>query len=128
MDLTINLPEVLEEVSEAFSRYEQALVNNDVKVLDELFYNSPYTVRYGATEDLLGYQAIQQFRQGRSPKNLARALHNTVITSYGENYAVANTEFTRVGENRIGRQSHTWLRFPEGWRIIAAHVSWMDKR
>lgn len=124
----INLPEVLKEVTDAFYRYEKALVTNDVDVLDELFNNSPYTLRYGATEDLVGYDQIQQFRQGRFPKNLARELQNTVITTYGRDYGVANTEFIRAGEARIGRQSHTWLRLPEGWRIIAAHVSWMDKK
>lgn len=122
----VNLPEVLEEVTAAFYQYEKALVTNDVDTLDTLFLNSPYTLRYGATEDLVGYEQIQQFRQGRSPKNLARSLQNTVITTYGTDFATANTEFTRDNEARIGRQSHTWLRFPEGWRIVAAHVSWMD--
>lgn len=122
----INLPEVLEEVRAAFARYETALTTNQVEVLDALFLDSPHTVRYGATENLVGSEAIRAFRQGRSPKNLMRTLRATVITTYGRDYAVANTEFTRAGEARIGRQSHTWLRLPQGWRIIAAHVSWMD--
>ena len=122
----INLPEVVAEVAVAFARYEYALVNNDVAILDELFWNSSHTLRYGATENLLGYATIQAFRNGRSPKNLARDLRQTVITTYGRDYATANTEFTRAGEARIGRQSHTWLRLPQGWRIVAAHVSWMD--
>lgn len=123
----INLPEVLAEVRHAFERYEVALTTNQVEVLDELFLDAPYTLRYGATENLVGFDAIRAFRQGRSPKNLERRLRHTVITTYGRDYAVANTEFTRAGEPRTGRQSHTWLRLPQGWRIVAAHVSWMDE-
>ncbi|MDR6583201.1 hypothetical protein HBH1_01435 [Herbaspirillum sp. BH-1] len=122
----INLPEVVAEVRQAFQRYEVALTTNQVEVLDELFLDGPHTVRYGATENLVGTEAIRAFRQGRSPKNLMRTLRQTVITTYGQDYAVANTEFSREGETRIGRQSHTWLRLPQGWRIVAAHVSWMD--
>jgi len=122
----INLPEVVAEVRQAFQRYEVALTTNQVEVLDELFFDGPHTVRYGATENLVGTEAIRAFRQGRSPKNLMRTLRQTVITTYGQDYAVANTEFTREGETRTGRQSHTWLRLPQGWRIVAAHVSWMD--
>lgn len=123
MEYEINLPEVVAEVTAAFQRYEAALTGNDVAVLDELFWNSPHTLRYGAGENLLGYEAIKAFRLARPSKGLERELVNTVITTYGRDYATANTEFTRVGEARIGRQSHTWLRLPEGWRIVAAHVS-----
>jgi hypothetical protein len=123
MDYEINLPEVVAEVTAAFQRYEAALTGNDVAVLDELFWNSPHTLRYGAGENLLGYEAIKAFRLARPSKGLERDLVNTVITTYGRDYATANTEFTRQGETRIGRQSHTWLRLPEGWRIVAAHVS-----
>lgn len=126
MEHEINLPEVVAEVTAAFARYEYALVNNDLAILDELFWNSPHTLRYGATENLIGYDTIQVFRNSRSPKNLARDLRQTVITTYGRDYATANTEFTKAGEARVGRQSHTWLRLPQGWRIVAAHVSWMD--
>ncbi|MBP0600826.1 oxalurate catabolism protein HpxZ [Herbaspirillum sp. LeCh32-8] len=122
----VNIPEVLAEVEAAFGRYEVALTTNQVDVLDELFLDGPHTVRYGATENLVGVDEIRAFRIGRSPKNLMRSLRRTVITSYGRDYAVANTEFTRAGEARIGRQSHTWLRLPQGWRIVAAHVSWME--
>lgn len=124
--MPINLPEVLAEVQAVFARYEDALVNNRVEVLDELFWNSPHTLRYGATENLLGYQAIQAFRAGRSPKGLARSLHNTVITTYGADFATANTEFRRADNPRLGRQSQTWMRTPEGWRVVAAHVSLLD--
>jgi hypothetical protein len=126
MHQEINLPDVVAEVTAAFNRYEVALTTNDVAVLDELFWNSPYTLRYGATENLLSYEAIRDFRSARPSKGLARDLRNTVITTYGRDYATANTEFIRTSELRIGRQSHTWLRLPEGWRIVAAHVSWMD--
>ncbi|MNR82234.1 hypothetical protein D3C72_129890 [compost metagenome] len=123
MQHEINLPEVVAEVTAAFQRYEAALTGNDVAVLDELFWNNPRTLRYGAGENLLGYDSIKAFRLARPSKGLERELVNTVITTYGRDYATANTEFTRVGETRIGRQSHTWLRLPEGWRIVAAHVS-----
>ncbi|MDN3920069.1 oxalurate catabolism protein HpxZ [Roseateles violae] len=119
----INLPEVLAEVSAVFARYEDALVNNRVEVLDELFWDSPHTVRYGATENLVGYAQIQAFRAGRSPVGLARSLANTVITTFGRDHATAMTEFRREGSAAIGRQSQTWVRLPAGWRVVAAHVS-----
>jgi hypothetical protein len=124
--MTINLPEVLAEVRAVFARYEDALVNNRVAVLDELFWDSPFTVRYGATENLVGYAAIQAFRAGRSAAGLARQLSNTVITTYGHDCATAMTEFRRDGSTRIGRQSQTWVRMPAGWRVVAAHVSLID--
>ncbi|KAF1048649.1 MAG: hypothetical protein GAK35_00199 [Herbaspirillum frisingense] len=124
----VNIPEVVAEVRAAFERYEVALTTNQVDVLDELFLDGPHTVRYGATENLVGVDEIRAFRQGRSPKNLMRVLQRTVITTYGCDYAVANTEFTRAGEPRVGRQSHAWVRFEQGWRIVAAHVSWMEMK
>ena len=124
--MTINLPEVLAEVTAVFARYEDALVNNRVEVLDELFWDSPFTVRYGATENLHGYAAIKAFRAGRSAAGLARQLSATVITTYGHDVATAMTEFRRDGSTRIGRQSQTWVRMPTGWRVVAAHVSLID--
>ena len=121
--MEINLPEVLAEVSLAFERYEHALVHNEVEVLDELFFNSPHTLRYGATENLYGYAAIQEFRAGRPSQGLQRERMNIVITSYGRDFATANTEFRRVGSEKTGRQSQTWVRTPDGWRVVAAHVS-----
>ena len=121
--MNINLPDVLAEVTAQFARYEDALVNNQVDVLDELFWHSPHTLRYGATENLYGYAAIQAFRAGRPAQGLARAILKTVITTYGQDFATANVEFQRVGSARPGRQSQTWLRTPEGWRVVAAHVS-----
>lgn len=121
--MAINLPDVLAEVQAQFDRYEQALTSNDVAVLDELFWNSPHTLRYGATENLYGYDAIQAFRAARPATGLARSLLKTVITTYGQDMATAHVEFQRVGGARPGRQSQTWLRTAEGWRVVAAHVS-----
>ena len=121
--MDINLPDLVAEVTAAFERYERALVTNDVGVLDELFWNSPHTLRYGATENLYGYEAICAFRAGRSPQGLARTILRTVITTYGHDLASANIEFLRDGSTRTGRQSQTWMRTPEGWKVVAAHVS-----
>ena len=121
--MAINLPEVLAEVQAQFDRYELALTTNDVAVLDELFWDSPRTLRFGATENLYGYDAIRAFRAARPGTGLERVLLKTVITSYGRDMATANVEFQRAGASRPGRQSQTWLRTPDGWRVVAAHVS-----
>ncbi|WOB42655.1 oxalurate catabolism protein HpxZ [Thermoleptolyngbya oregonensis NK1-22] len=121
--MEINRPDVVAEVTAAFERYEQALVNNDVATLDELFWQSPYTIRYGATENLYGYEAIAAFRASRPTGDLRRTLSNTVITTYGNDFATANTEFRRTSSGKTGRQSQTWLRTPAGWRVVCAHVS-----
>lgn len=121
--MDINLPEVLAEVRAVCARYEAALVGNDVAVLDELFWDSPHTLRYGVGENLYGYEAIQAFRAGRSPQGLARQVLRTVVTTYGRDCATSNIEFQREGSARTGRQSQTWLRTPQGWRVVAAHVS-----
>ena len=126
MSAEINLPDMLAEVTAVFARYEHALVNNLVDVLDELFWNSPHTVRYGAAENLIGIEAIRAFRAGRPAIGLARRLSNTVITTYGRDFATAMTEFQRDGSVRLGRQSQAWVRMPQGWRVVAAHVSLMD--
>jgi hypothetical protein len=119
----INLPDVLAEVTAACERYEKALVGNDVAVLDELFWDSPHTLRYGATENLYGYDAICAFRAGRPSQGLERAVLRNVITSYGRDMATCNLEFQRVGSAKTGRQSQTWMRTPDGWRVVSAHVS-----
>ncbi|ATA19249.1 MAG: oxalurate catabolism protein HpxZ [Gibbsiella quercinecans] len=121
----IDRPAVLAEVNAAFYRYEQALIGNDVEVLDELFWHDSRTVRYGATENLYGIEQIRDFRLKRPSKGLDRQLENTVITTYGDDMAVASTEFRREGSDRIGRQMQTWVKLPCGWRIVAAHVSLM---
>lgn len=122
----VNLPDVLAEVQEAFARYEQALIHNQVGVLDHLFWDQPSTVRYGAAENLIGYAAIRAFRAARPSAGLMRTLHNTVITTFGRDCATACTEFTRAGSARIGRQSQTWIRTAAGWKVVAAHVSVID--
>ena len=121
--MDINLPDVLAEVGAQFVRYERALTSNDVAVLDELFWNSPHTLRYGVGENLYGHDAIAQFRAGRPAQGLEREVLRAVITTYGRDFATANIEFRRIGSTRTGRQSQTWLRTPEGWRVVAAHVS-----
>jgi hypothetical protein len=121
--LQINIPEVLAEVTAAFERYEDALVHNKVEVLDELFWNSPRTLRYGATENLYGYDAIRAFRAARPATGLARSLLRVEITSYGDSFATANCEFQREGGAKPGRQSQTWMKTSQGWRVVAAHVS-----
>jgi len=121
--MDINTPDVLAEVQAVFERYEGALVNNRVEVLDELFWTSPLTVRYGTAENLYGIEEIRAFRQARPAAGLARALRRTVITTYGRDHATAMTEFVRAGSTKVGRQSQTWVRMPEGWRVVAAHVS-----
>lgn len=125
--MQINLPDVVADVTAQFERYEKALVTNDVDVLDELFWNSPHTLRYGATENLYGYDEIQAFRAGRPAVGLARTVLRTVITTYGHDAATANIEFQREGSNNLGRQSQTWIRTPEGWKVAAAHVSLMAR-
>ncbi len=121
--LEINIPEIVEEVTASFMRYERALIANDVAELDALFWNSPHTLRYGIGENLYGHAAITAFRGTHPAMDLTRRLINLVITTYGRDTATANTEFQRVGSTRIGRQSHTWVRTEAGWRIVAAHVS-----
>ena len=121
----INISSVLAEVQEAFARYEDALVHNKVDVLDELFWNSPHTLRYGAGENLYGYGEIQAFRASRPTQGLARTLIRTVVTTYGRDFATANCEFRREGSAKTGRQSQTWVRTAQGWRVVAAHVSLM---
>jgi len=134
--MDINLPDVHAEVAAVFARYEHALVSNDIELLDELFWPSPFTVRYGIGENLVGIKAIRAFRASRSPVGLERTLRNTVITTYGRDFATAMTEFVRPSFEedgqlaRIGRQSQTWARTARpghgGWRVVAAHVSLLN--
>jgi hypothetical protein len=126
--MQVDLPDVLAEVTAQFERYEQALVSNDVGVLDELFRADSRTLRYGIGENLYGYDAITAFRAARSPVGLMRRRAKTVITTYGRDTAVASTLFYReTTPGRVGRQMQTWVRFPEGWKIVAAHVSLIDE-
>ena len=127
--MQVDLPEVVGEVKAAFARYEQALVTNDVTTLDALFYDDARTIRYGGTEILYGYSEIKAFRAARSPRGLERTLSKTVITTYGRDFAVASTLFRRpTTPGKVGRQMQTWVRFAEGWRVVAAHVSAIDEK
>lgn len=128
MNLEINIPEVLAEVTDAFMRYEAALNTNDVAVLDSLFWASPHTLRYGIGEQLYGHDQIAAFRAGRDPGSVVgRDLLKLWVVTYGRDFGTANCEFRRHGQTRIGRQSHTWLRTDQGWRIVAAHVSFLGE-
>jgi hypothetical protein len=126
--MQVDIPEVLTEVTAQFARYEKALVTNDVAVLDELFRDDARTIRYGGGENLYGYAAIMAFRAARPPVGLMRRIGRTVITTYGRDTAVASTLFYRDNApGRVGRQMQTWVRFGEGWKIVAAHVSVIDE-
>jgi Protein of unknown function (DUF3225) len=126
--MEIDRPDVVKEVKEAFERYECALVLNDVETLDAMFRDDSKTIRYGATEILYGYAEIKQFRAGRSPAGLARTLSKTVITTYGRDFAMASTLFHRAATSgKVGRQTQTWVRFDDGWRVVAGHVSLIDE-
>jgi hypothetical protein len=125
MSQEINRPDIVAEVQAAFARYETALMANDTAALDALFWDSPETIRYGGGENLYGIAAIRNFRAARSTYDLARDLAATVITTFGDDFATASTLFRRSGSGRTGRQMQTWVRRPEGWRVVAAHVSFL---
>jgi hypothetical protein len=125
--MKINDAKVVAEIEAAFAQYETALVGNDVATLNHLFWDSPLTIRYGIGEILYGHDEIAAFRAARSPVGLARRLSRTVITAYGDDFATASTLFQRdSAPGKIGRQMQSWARLPEGWRIVAAHVSLID--
>jgi Protein of unknown function (DUF3225) len=121
--MDFNRPEVLAELTAAFARYEDALVNNRLDVLDELFWDSAQTVRYGVSENLYGIDAIRDFRNARAAVGLTRTLQRTVLTTYGDDFGTTMTEFRREGGNKLGRQSQTWCRIDGRWQVVAAHVS-----
>jgi hypothetical protein len=124
--MEINLPDVVAEVTAICDRYENALVHNDLAVLDELFWNSTHTLRYGFGENLYGFAAIHQYRAEQPHIILERTILKQTITTYGRDFATCNLEFQRKDVACPGRQSQTWLRTPEGWRVVAAHVSWLQ--
>lgn len=121
----VNIPEVLAEMTEAFAAYERALVGNDIEALNELFWQSPLTLRYGVRELLYSHAEIARFRRERGPIDQRRTLRNTRITTFGRDFATANTEFIPHGSDRVGRQSQTWVRTDRGWKIVSAHVSFL---
>lgn len=120
-----NIPQVLAEMTAAFAAYERALLDNDIEGLNELFWDSPLTLRYGVRELLYSHAEIAKFRRDRGPIDQRRTLRNTRITTFGRDFATANTEFIPFGSERIGRQSQTWVRTHAGWKIVSAHVSFL---
>ena len=127
--MDVDMPDVVAEVTAAFNRYENALVTNDVAVLDETFRVDPRTIRYGVTEILHGHDEIAAFRAARSATGLARKISKTVITTYGRDFAVASTLFHRATmPGKVGRQMQSWVKFPDGWHVVAAHVSVIDEK
>lgn len=126
MSQEINRPETIAEVTQAFRRYEKALMENDVPTLNEIFWDSPHTIRFGLAEQAYGHAAIAGVRAARDPKDLARTLGRTVITTYGADFATASCEYRRNSSGKFGRQMQTWLRTDAGWRVVAAHVSLFD--
>ena len=127
--MQIDLPDVVAEVTAAFNRYEKALVTNDVAVLDDTFRADPRTIRYGATEILYGHDEIAAFRAARSPTGPTRTTSKTVITTYGRDFALASTLFHRATmPGKVGRQMQTWVKFPDGWHVVAAHVSVIEEK
>lgn len=127
--MELDRPDIVAEVKQAFERYEQALVSNDVDALDALFFDDERTIRYGGSENLYGYAEIAAFRRARPPAGIARRLSRTVITTYGRDVAVASTLFHRSSApGKVGRQMQTWVRFAEGWRVVAAHVSVIEEQ
>ena len=126
--MEIDLPDIVAEVRREFERYERALVTNDVALLDALFRDDPRTIRYGGGENLYGYEEIKAFRAARPSVGLARTLSKTVITTYGRDFAVASTLFHRTTlPGKVGRQTQTWVRFPDGWHVVTGHVSVIDE-
>jgi hypothetical protein len=126
--MQVNIPEVVAEVTAAFMEYQRAVDTNDAATMNRLFWNSPSTVRFGPNGTLIGHAALSAFRLSRSHQGVPRNLQNTVITTFGRDYAATNTETTRAGSSAVGRQSQCWIRTPDGWRIAAAHVSEMPER
>ena len=127
--MQIDLPEVVAEVRAAFERYETALVTNDVATLNAIFRDDPRTIRYGIRENLYGHNEIAGFRAARTPAGLMRSISRTIITTYGRDFAVASTLFRReTVPGKVGRQQQTWVRFPDGWHVVAAHVSLIDEK
>jgi hypothetical protein len=121
----VNLPEAVSELTAAFEAYERALIGNDIEGLNSLFRESPLTLRYGVRELLYSHAEIAKFRRDRGPVDQRRTLRNTRITTFGRDFGTANTEYVPFGTERVGRQSQTWMRTPQGWKIVSAHVSFI---
>ncbi len=126
--MEINRPDVVEEVKRLFLRYEQALNENDVAVLDDCFLDSPHTIRFGMQEELWSFGEIKAFRRTRNTAGVPRQLVRYEITTYGDCLAVANAVFSREGVDKIGRQSQTWVKLGDQWKVVSAHVSLVQTR
>jgi hypothetical protein len=124
--MIINDPATLAEVTAQFELYERALQANDLVTLDGFFWDSPQVLRYGVGENLQGIEMLRAFRKARSGGSPPRTLRNTVITTFGTDFATTNTEFLRENAVTTGRQSQVWVRLPQGWRVVAGHVSMMQ--
>ena len=125
--MLINAPLIVHEVRAAFEAYERALMENDLDALDALFWDSTFTVRFGPGQNLYGFEAIAAFRVGRVGGSPQREIFKTIITTFGTDFATANTEFQRIGAPKPGRQSQSWVRMPEGWRVVSAHISMLGE-
>jgi hypothetical protein len=121
----INHAAIVAELTDLYLQYETALCNNDLETMDSLFWHSAEVVRFGTTENLYGIEAIRHFRQNRPTSNLERKISHLQVITFGQETASVTVEFQRsiAGVLRAGRQSQTWYRFPEGWKIVSAHVS-----
>lgn len=124
--MDLNIPEIVAEVRAAFEGFERAMESNNTNAMDQMFWNSPHTVRYGLGENLYGIKAIRSYRRGRPSMDLDRELGRTEITTFGEDYATASTLYRRRKSGKTGRQMQTWIRTQDGWRIAASHVSFLD--
>jgi hypothetical protein len=124
----IDEPAVLAEVHDAFARYERALVANDREALVDFFFAADTTVRYGIDDAQHGHGELAEFRRTQAIATPPRSLRRTVITTFGTDFAVTNTEFVPEGSDVVGRQSQTWVRTDQGWKVVSAHVSWLGGR
>ena len=124
-DLIVNAPDAVASVTYAFETYEKALLDNELDVLDGYFWSSEFTDRFGVAENLYGADAIEAYRRQCQPVGPGRTLHGTVVTTFGDTFATVSTQFRDGETDNFGRQMQTWVRFAEGWKVVAAHVSLM---
>ena len=124
--MNVNIPEIVEEVKTAFMSYEKAITENDVEMINHLFWNDAKTLRYGPNGTLVSHEALSAFRRNRVTDGVRRVLKNTSIVTFGRDYAVANTEADDENFSGTVRQSQTWVRTDEGWKIVSAHVSYLQ--
>jgi len=126
--MEVDLPEIIAEVRVAYDRYNNAINSGTIAVLNDTFWNDSRTIRYGQAENLYGYKEIEGFRAVARPLDPPRTLSRTVITTYGRDFAVASTLTYRANQpGKVGSQMQTWVRFADGWHVVAAHVSTIDE-